>query len=158
MWKTTKSAFVAWMTLASALPLHAQDIEDTQTFSDWRVTCEGDQGCRMSQAIVQASTNRLILEFKIYGSDDPTALITFPLGILLSTGWQYKIDNQKGAVLPFEICNVDGCFAGVKLSNSLIKSMKRGNKMSIRFFDAAQSEVNPVVSLAGFTKAYEAIQ
>ena len=112
----------------------------------------------MSQAIVQASTNRLILEFKIYGSDDPTALITFPLGILLSTGWQYKIDNQKGAVLPFEICNVDGCFAGVKLSNSLINSMKRGNKMSIRFFDAAQSEVNPVVSLVGFTKAYEAIQ
>ena len=112
----------------------------------------------MSQVIVQPSTRRLILQMKVFSGETPTLLLSFPLGILLSTGWQYQIDNGPKSSLPFEICNSEGCHVGVSLTPQLLRAMQRGNNMKITFFDAAQTEVEPVISLAGFTKAYEAIQ
>lgn len=129
-----------------------------QIFNDWRVACDEAQSCRMSQTIVQPATRRLILQIKFFSGEEPTALLTFPLGILLSTGWQYDIDGKRKTVLPFEICNVEGCHAGIKLTPKLLAAMKRGNTMHIRFFDAGQTEVAPGISLIGFTKAYEAIK
>lgn len=136
----------------------AEPPEDVQIFSDWRVACDEAQTCRMAQTIVQPSTRRLILQMKIFAGEDPTLLLSFPLGILLSTGWQYQIDSNRKSVLPFEICNPEGCHAGVKLTPKLLRAMKRGNKMRITFLDAAREEVTPVVSLAGFTKAWDAMQ
>tara|TARA_R110000850_G_scaffold94971_1_gene199888 strand:+ start:14086 stop:14424 length:339 start_codon:yes stop_codon:yes gene_type:complete len=112
----------------------------------------------MAQTIVQPSTRRLILQIKVFSGEEATALLTFPLGILLSTGWQYDIDGGRKTVLPFEICNADGCHAGIKLDPQLLSAMKRGNTMRVRFFDAAQTEVNTEISLIGFTKAYEAMK
>jgi invasion protein IalB len=129
---------------------------EAQVFSDWSVACDEGQSCQMSQAIVQPATRRLILQIKVFTGKEPTALLTFPLGILLSTGWQYDIDGKSKAVLPFEICNTDGCHAGIKLTPKLLAALKRGSKMKIRFFDAGQTEVAPEISLIGFTKAYEA--
>jgi invasion protein IalB len=129
-----------------------------QTFSDWFVTCPKENACRMSQVIVQPTTGRLILQLQVHKSPVPGALLTFPLGILLSTGWRYQIDGGKPKVTPFEICNTEGCHVGLNLDASLLKSLKRGNKMTITFFDAATTEVSVDVSLKGFTKAYGALQ
>jgi len=112
----------------------------------------------MAQTVVQASTKRLILQLRIFKKEEPTILLTFPLGILLNTGWQYQIDGKRQTLLPFEICNLEGCHAGVKLTPKLLAALKRGNNLSIKFFDAAKTTVNPVISLAGFTKAYEALK
>ncbi len=136
-------------------PTRAQDI---QIFEDWRVSCEAPEPCRMAQAIVQPSTRRLILQVKIFKGEKPTALITFPLGILLNTGWQYQIDGNPAKVVPFEICNTEGCHAGLELTPALLSAMKRGSQMKIRFFDAAKTEVDPKISLIGFTKAYGALK
>ncbi len=131
---------------------------EAQIFSDWRVACDEARPCRMSQTIVQPSTRRLILQMKAFAGDEPTLLLSFPSGILLSTGWQYQIDGNRKTVLPFEICNSEGCHAGVKLTSQLLRAMKRGNEMKITFFDAAQTEVKPTISLIGFTEAWEALQ
>jgi invasion protein IalB len=131
---------------------------EAHIFFDWRVACDETQTCRMAQTIVQPSTRRLILQMKVFAGEEPTLLVSFPLGILLSTGWQYQIDNNRNTVLPFEICNSEGCHAGVKLTPQLLSAMKRGNEMKITFFDAGQEEVEPVISLIGFTKAWEALE
>ena len=131
---------------------------ERQTYSDWLVTCDEGDGCRMTQAIVQPATQRLILQAKIFTGDNPTLLMTFPLGILLSTGWQYQIDGNKQVIEPFEICNLEGCHAGVRLTPHLLNAMKRGSRMKIKFLDAARTEVDPVISLTGFTKAYQALK
>ncbi len=134
------------------------DTTEAQIFSDWRVACDEAQTCRIAQTIVQPSTRRLILQMKVFAGEEPTLLLSFPLGILLSTGWQYQIDGNRKTVLPFEICNSEGCHAGVKLTPQLLKAMQRGSEMKITFFDAGQDEVEPVISLIGFTKAWEALQ
>lgn len=140
--------------LIPSFSVNAQDQVGTQTYGDWLVTCDKDNPCRMAQTVVQTSTKRLILQLRIFKGKEPTMLLTFPLGILLNTGWQYQIDGKRQTLLPFEICNSEGCHAGVKLTPKLLSSLKRGNSLSIKFFDAAKTTVNPVISLAGFTKAY----
>jgi Invasion protein B, involved in pathogenesis len=112
----------------------------------------------MSQTVAQTTTARAILQAKIFKGEDPTLLVSFPLGILLSTGWRYRIDGGSEAILPFEICDNTGCHAGVKLTPNLINAMKHGNEMKVTFFDAAQAPVEPVLSLTGFTKAWEALE
>jgi invasion protein IalB len=112
----------------------------------------------MSQTVAQPATARAILQARVYKGDDPTLLISFPLGILLSPGWRYRIDEGTEAVLPFEICDTSGCHAGVKLTPNVLAAMKRGNEMQITFYDAARTPVTPALSLAGFTKAWEALQ
>lgn len=144
--------------ILTAAQSFSQTVESTQTFGDWQVTCPDGQTCRMSQVIVQPSSSRLILQVMIAKGDTPTALLTFPLGILLSTGWQYQIDSKRPEIQPFEICNHEGCHAGWKLPDRLLSALKAGNDLSIKFLDAGKTEVNPVISLAGFTKAYEALK
>lgn len=129
-----------------------------QVFVDWQVTCAAGQPCRMSQTVAQPATARAILQARLYKGDDPTLLLSFPLGILLSPGWRYRIDERAEAVLPFEICDASGCHAGVKLTPDLIAVMKRGSRMQITFFDAARTPVTPTLSLVGFTKAWEALE
>ena len=147
-----------WAATASAQDVSSTEGARDQVFTDWQVTCRDSEPCRMSQTVAQTSTARAILQVRAFKSDDPTLLITFPLGILLSPGWRYRIDSRTETVLPFEICDSAGCHAGVTLTPNLLTAMKRGNEMKITFFDAAQTPVEPVLSLAGFTKAWEALE
>lgn len=143
--------------LVTAPPAPVSPTEDP-TFGDWRVLCDDGTPCRMVQAIVQPATSRLILQIKVFRTEEPVALLSFPLGILLSTGWQYEVDGKRGPVLPFEICNAEGCHVGLPIGPDLLAALKRGTKLRIRFLDAARTEVTPEISLTGFTKAYEALQ
>jgi invasion protein IalB len=136
----------------------ATPASEAEVFTDWRVSCAQEQPCRMSQTVVQPATARAIVQMKVFKGDDPTLLVSFPLGILLSPGWRYRIDGGRERVLPFEICDASGCHAGIKLTPDLLNSMKRGIEMRITFYDAARAAVEPTISLAGFTKAWEVLE
>ncbi len=129
-----------------------------QVFTDWQVTCETKQTCRLSQTVTQPATARAILQARAFNGEDPTLLLSFPLGVLLSPGWRYRIDGNDETVLPFEICDRTGCHAGVKLTPELLAAMKRGSRMQVTFFDAARTPVVPVLSLLGFSRALEALK
>ncbi len=145
--------------LAFTLDVNAQpkSASKDRVFTDWKVICPKNQGCRAAQSIVLKSSQAPILQLRIYKGDNPTALFSFPLGILLSTGWRYRIDNKKSVLLPFEICNDKGCHVGVPLTKELVRALKRGNKLYVTFLDANKNEVAPTISLSGFTKAFGAL-
>ena len=133
------------------------DETDNNTFGDWKITCPDQAPCRMAQSIVTAGDKKVIMQMRVFKGKDgtkDTALFSFPLGILLNTGWQIKIDNGKTQLLPFEICKEDGCHSGINIPNSLLNAMKRGNILKVKFFDASQKAIEPKISLKGFTKAY----
>lgn len=131
---------------------------DQEVFTNWQIVCDDSQPCRMSQTIAQPSSSRVILQARVFRAESPTLLLTFPLGILLSTGWSYRIDNGRETITPFEICNTSGCHAGVALDVELLQQLKRGNKLHITFRDASNAAVTPEISLLGFTLAFEALQ
>jgi invasion protein IalB len=145
------------LSLLASAPAYAQDA-DASVYSDWQVVCDEKQPCRMAQTVAQQGQARVILQAKVFKSDKPTLLLTFPLGILLSTGWSYQIDGGRRTVVPFEICNTSGCHAGVPLSDDMLQRLRQGSQLQIAFRDAANQTVSPVISLAGFTKAYETLK
>lgn len=111
----------------------------------------------MAQSIVTSKETQVILQMRVFKGEKPTALFSFPLGILLNTGWQFKIDDGKSQLLPFEICKLDGCHSGINMPANLLNRLKRGNTLKVKFFDANQNAIEPQISLKGFTKAYEAL-
>ena len=144
-------------TQTNAVSTANNDETDNNTFGDWKITCPDQSPCRMAQSIVTAGDNKIIMQMRVFKGKDgtkDTALFSFPLGILLNTGWQIKIDNGKTQLLPFEICKEDGCHSGINIPNSLLNAMKRGNILKVKFFDASQKAIEPMMSLKGFTKAY----
>ena len=115
----------------------------------------------MAQSIVTTDGTQVILQMRVFKGNDgekPTALFSFPLGILLNAGWQIKVDKDRSQLLPFEICRVEGCFAGINLTDRLLNSLKRGNTLHVKFFDSQQNPVEPKISLKGFTKAWGELQ
>lgn len=126
-------------------------------FGDWKVTCKENENCRMAQSVINKTTGQAVVQLRIFKEPKPTALFSFPLGILLNTGWQLRVDNGKAHLLPFEICREDGCHAGINLTEPLTNSMKRGSKLNVRFHDSQQNPVDIELSLKGFTDAYEAL-
>ncbi len=151
-------ALFAALLLVSFARAAQSQTEDTKTFGDWQIACPPDQACRMAQTIIVKSSKTPVVRLRVFKGKEPVALFSFPLGSLLSTGWRYRIDKSKQQLRPFEICNIDGCHAGIKLNAKLIRRMKRGNRMKVTFFDSKQKPVSPELSLAGFTKAYEALK
>lgn len=131
---------------------------EQETFKDWQVICDADTPCRMVQTIVQTEPQRPILQVRVFDEGSPTMLLTFPLGILLSPGWQFQIDGGRATRVPFELCNLDGCHAGLPISKALLTKLKRGNTFKVTFWDAESTEVHPEISLAGFTKAFGALK
>ena len=114
-------------------------IDDTAVIhEDWQVLCDDEQPCRISQTIAQPNTSRVILQVKVFAGENPTMLLTFPLGILLSPGWSYQIDGGRRTVTPFEICNLSGCHSGVRLDADLVGRLKRGSRLIVSFRDAAK--------------------
>ncbi len=147
---------------------NAQEVNDGDTLKpakesnnlhgDWKISCPQNAPCRMAQSIVSAPNNDIILQLRIFKEDKPTALFSFPLGILLNTGWQINVDGGKSKLLPFEICKLDGCHSGITLSASLLNQLKRGNTLNVKFFDAKQTPIEPMISLKGFTKAWQTLK
>jgi len=159
-WTLTLLSIQRTLALVASLFLATTDIAvaGQETFKDWQVICEADVPCRMVQTIVQTELKRPILQIRVFDDGSPTMLLTFPLGILLSPGWQYQIDGGRATRVPFELCNLDGCHAGLPLSKALLTKLKRGNTFKVTFWDAESTAVNPEISLAGFTKAFGALK
>ncbi len=112
----------------------------------------------MAQTIQAKSSKISIVRMRVFKSAKPTAVFTFPLGIRLNTGWSFRIDRSKETLLPFELCNTDGCHAGINLTPRLLRSLRRGNTLTLRITDASGKPVRPALSLDGFTKAYKALK
>lgn len=112
----------------------------------------------MAQSVLLAERETVIVEAKIFQSEEPVLLLSFPWGILLSPGLTLSIDGKKRQTLPFEICNPSGCHVGLPIRSELLIALKRGNDLQLTFYDAAKSPVAPKISLTGFTAAYEALQ
>ena len=150
--------FVVDLQFPAASMAQSNEPETGHVYKDWQVLCDTPALCRMAQTVVEASTRRSIVEVQLFKGDDPTLLLTFPLGVLLKTGWQYQIDDGPLQLLPFEICNIDGCHAALKLNDRLVTQLKRGYLFKIQFLDAAQTTISPAISLLGFSAAYEAFE
>lgn len=127
-------------------------------FRDWKLLCDDGEKCRISQAVVTAKYQRVVLQVQVFKTPEPTVLFSFPLGVMLNTGWWYQVDRKGEKLRPYEFCDSKRCYAGVKLSDNLLGQYKQGRELKVSFYDAARKKISPVISLKGFTKAYGALR
>jgi len=88
------------------------------------------------------------------------ATIVAPLETLLTKQLTLSVDTGAKKRYPFRFCSAVGCYSQIGFSNADVASFKRGVEASLTIIPAfAPDETITVkLSLAGFTKAYEALK
>lgn len=136
---------------------------------DWELLCEkgADGACIMAQ--IGADTNGTpIMEMRIRKLPNPRDVdgkkvialvdIITPLGVLLPPGVEMQIDLGQVYTAPFLVCSDAGCLVREPLAEATVSAFKAGNKAMISLVAANQGEVRATLSLAGFTKAFNAMK
>lgn len=143
------------------------DLERT-TYGAWEVACaKGGQPCVMAQ-IGEDKQGTPVLEMVVRKLPSPqevqgvpvvsvTDVIT-PLGVVLTSGLVMQIDSSPEQRAPFQICTEQGCLVREPLTEEAVLRFKRGNTAKITVVAAQQGPVTSNISLAGFTKAYDALK
>jgi invasion protein IalB len=82
-------------------------------------------------------------------------LLRLPHGLYLPAGVQYAVDRGQAKKLPIQTSDANGAYAGTRLTPDLLLDLKRGKTLTVRAVAANRKTLTIVVTLAGFTAAYE---
>lgn len=145
----TLGVMLLWLICAG--PVAAQA---TQTNTDWQVICDAE-GCRMAQSLIAEAGQKPVMSVRIFANPQPTMLISLPLGIFLKPGLLLQIDDNTAESHAFEICDANGCHAGILLEDGLLTRMRKGQLAFVEFQDNQRRPIRLPVSLSGFTAAYQ---
>ena len=123
---------------------------------DWDRLCDAE-GCRIAQSLVAAEGTAPLMTVRIWRTPEPTMLISVPLGIFLKPGLSLRVDSGRAEVHAFEVCDENGCHAGLRLDDALLTALRRGRVAVVGFEDSLRRPVQLPVSLTGFTAAFAAL-
>lgn len=149
---------------------------ETKTYDNWTYRCEAppqdqDQNkdaaaqgnkkqCAILQNLVLKQGGQTVMRVIVAlapEQNQPFALFTLPLGVILPPGVALKIDEAEPLQFPYEICQPDGCKAVLKLDDATIDKLKKGSKAEVTFHGAGRRAVNVPLSLKGFGAAFAAL-
>jgi invasion protein IalB len=120
---------------------------------DWDRICDAE-GCRIAQSLLAAGGTVPVMTVRVWRTPRPLLLISVPLGIFLKPGLSLQIDATRAEMHVFEICDENGCHAGVPLDDALLAGLRRGRNAVIGFEDSQRRPVRLPLSLTGFTAAF----
>lgn len=134
----------------------------------WEVACaKGGAPCVMAQ-IGEDSQGTPILEMVLRKLPEAQELqgvsviavtdIITPLGVVLTSGLAMKIDGSEEQRAPFQVCTEQGCLVREPLTEETISRLKKGASAKITVVSAQHGPVETVLSLSGFTKAYNSLK
>lgn len=141
--------------------------EGVVTNGAWQVSCVEGADCAMAQ-IGKDKEGTPILEMVVRKLPAPLeadgrtaiAVVDFitPLGVVLTSGLEVKIDTAQGESAPFQICTEQGCLVREPVDQSLIDRFKKGSNASVSVVAANQGDVTATISLSGFTKSFDSLK
>jgi invasion protein IalB len=138
-----------------------------QPQSNWASRCvaparQAVLECLIEQRLIMANTNQLVgsITVRIPSGDatQPVMVIQTPLGLLIPAGVSIDIDGGGKTQLQLQTCDGNGCYADVSVSDELLASLTRGEKLNIGFQNLSKQPVTITASLVGFTAAFQRIR
>ncbi|MBN9065541.1 MAG: invasion associated locus B family protein [Rhizobiaceae bacterium] len=146
--------------MVAVAPAHAQDAQN-QPPRGWFKACSKQQDvdiCNV-QNIIMADTGQLmtgISMIDIKGKVNRKVFqVTVPTGRMIPPGVGVQVDGGKAQKLDYVICFPDRCVAEAQLTDALVASFKKGQKLTLTSINF-QNQPNPIdISLAGFTGAFD---
>ncbi len=138
-------------------------------YGNWEVICEKQKNpsCVMAQVGVDAGGTpvmeiriRKLKKVRKLNEKEIVAIVDIltPLSVMLIPGIELQIDLGPIYAAPYQLCIETGCIVREPLAKETMKAFKAGGKASITMIAAAKKEeVRAIISLNGFTKAYESL-
>jgi invasion protein IalB len=85
-------------------------------------------------------------------------MIQTPLGPFLPGGISIDVDNANTLKLDYQTCDAKGCYAGAPVSDEMLQSMFRGQKLNLTVQALNKQPIKIPLDLTGFTAAYRKVQ
>ena len=142
---------------------------DNSSFDNWTLSCVkaenvGSKSCRILQRALWEKTKRraftTVFMIPANQKKEQVAIMRLiaPLGVNLMSKLNVSIDSGKILNIPYEACNIKGCFITMVVKDKFIEKIKEVTSMHISY--RAAGNKNPIkleIPLKGFTKAYDAL-
>lgn len=140
--------------------------EEGATFKDWKVSCDtlpekDEKICHIQQLVTEGEGKNPIMMVAagyLPGLEQPTFIVTLPLGVLLPPGLSLQVDNNEAIRFPFEVCDPVGCRAGFDLKDEFLSQLKSGKEAKLTFANMQRKTISLPVSLSGFTAGINSLK
>jgi invasion protein IalB len=131
--------------------------------SDWTKVCGKDQAagkevCYTTRDFGTQADQPPVLAIAVYdvkGEDTRIVRFLMPIGLMLRPGFRFMVDKGAAIEGAYEICFPNGCFAEAKVKQATVDGMKKGQQVQVAVKNGVGAEVNFVVPLDGFGKAFD---
>lgn len=134
---------------------------------DWALEClrvpEGEEPCQIVQTLTDDEENQVanVRMFKLPAGGQAVAgaLVAVPLETLLTAQLTITVNGGQPKRYPFSVCDRQGCYARIGLTQEDIAAYKRGTAATVTLvpFVAPDELVEVTMSLTGFTAGYDKI-
>jgi invasion protein IalB len=84
--------------------------------------------------------------------------VQLPLGVLLTAGATFQVDDNTAQRLNFRACDRNGCYANAPVTPEMLATLKSGKQLKISFQNLAEKPITVPLSLNGFDDAYAKMQ
>lgn len=131
-------------------------------YSPWMKVCGKDQASGNKEVCVITKDGRLengmpVAIVQLFEPEgQPKVLrVTVPLGMQLAHGTRMIIDQGQPVNEPYKICFPVGCMSDYPVTDELIKSMKKGQMLTVQAINMQGTPISLPLPLADFAKAYD---
>lgn len=164
--RTTRWAGAAIIGLcALALGLGATPASATvkDKHGEWETRCEAPPGASSEQcAVVQSvvddqrpNINLVVIALKTADHKSRLLRVIAPLGALLPTGLDLKLDAEDVGRMGFVRCLPNGCVAETLIDDKLLQRMESAQTMTFVLFQTPEEGIGVPAPMAGFKDAFE---
>ena len=160
MW-LVRAAIVGLFALGSTLASGATPTGDAP--SAWETRCETPPGAASEQcAIVQSvvddqrpNVTLVIIALKTADHKSRLLRVIAPLGALLPTGLDLKLDAEDVGRMGFMRCLPNGCVAETLIDDKLLQRMETAQTMTLVLFQTPEEGIGVPAPMAGFKDAFD---
>jgi invasion protein IalB len=131
--------------------------------SAWETRCETPPGAAAEQcAIVQSvvddqrpNITLVIIALKTADHKSRLLRVIAPLGVLVPTGLDLKLDADDVGRMSFVRCLPNGCVAETLIDDKLLQRMESAQTMTLVLFQTPEEGIGVPAPMAGFKDAFE---
>jgi invasion protein IalB len=129
---------------------------------EWTKVCGSDPAnnkeiCYTTRDFI-SDQGQPVLAVAIYDvKGDPQKIVRFlmPLGLLLTPGIRFGVDQAQPIAGKYQICFPNGCFAEAQVKEDAINALKKGTNLNVSVQNQVAKEVTFQIPLSGFGKAFD---
>jgi len=131
--------------------------------SPWEARCETPPGaaseqCAVIQSVVDDERpNITLVIIALNTADHKNRLLRViaPLGVLLPTGLDLKLDSDDVGRMSFARCLPNGCVAETLIDDKLLQRLESAQTMTLVLFQTPEEGIGVPAPMAGFKDAFD---